>query len=177
MKKTLMPLALLVIAVCVMWMGQARAEMVRELVTISNLTPIPLEGVGVVTGLAGTGDKNPAALLLVREYLSNMGYDIELSNMALGSVAMVRVSGHMVPNLRPGEFFDVTVTTFYDATSLQGGELLLADLRDSADDIAARAHGSGDRGRQPAPARHHPGGAGQRRAAGGELPVGAGHER
>lgn len=131
---------LLLLAFCLFAAGVAKAEMVRELVTLQGATPIPLEGIGIVTGLANTGDKKEAALALLRKYMGNSNYDFDISSLATGNIAIVRVKGELPPFSRPGQKFAVTVTSIGDAKSLEGGELLSCDLF-SGRELMARATG------------------------------------
>lgn len=120
--------------------GQARAEMIRELVTLQGAVPVSLEGIGIVTGLSNTGDKSKAAQELLREYLSNNNLNFEASSLAVGNIALVRVSAEMPPFSRPGQKLPVYVSSIGDAKSLQGGVLLQCDLMDG-NTLVARANG------------------------------------
>lgn len=122
--------------------GRAEAAMIRELVTLHGAVPLPLEGVGIVTGLAGTGDKGRAAQELLREYLSNNNMNFETTSLALGNIAIVKVTAEVPPFSRPGQRFPVYVSSFGDAKSLAGGVLMQCDLKDGhSDDPVARASG------------------------------------
>lgn len=134
---------LILCGLCLALSGAARAEMIRELVVIQNAIPVPLEGIGIVTGLSNTGDKSVAALNLLREYMSNKNFDFDLSSLATGNIALVRVSAELPPFSRPGQKFDVTVTSISDAKSLAGGELLACDLFVNAGDEYATARATG----------------------------------
>lgn len=130
----------LALVLCLAVAGTARAEMVRDLVTLQGATPIPLEGIGIVTGLANSGDKKEAALALLRKYMGNSNYDFDISSLATGNIAIVRVKGELPPFSRPGQKFPITVTSIGDAKSLEGGELLSCDLF-SGRELMARATG------------------------------------
>lgn len=130
MKKKLLANMLVVCAVCLAVSGMARAEAIRELVSIHGAPPVALEGIGIVTGLSNTGDKGQAALSLLREYMGNNDLNFDSSSLATGNIALVRVSGEMPAFSRPGQKFNVTVTSMSDAKSLAGGELLLCNLYD-----------------------------------------------
>ena len=119
----------------------ARAEAVRELVTIQGAPPIQLEGLGIVTGLPGTGDKKDAALEMFRKYLSNINHDFDAKNLSLGNIAVVRVTAEMPAFSRPGQKFAVSVTSVGDAKNLTGGELLGTDLFGGDGELYARATG------------------------------------
>lgn len=130
----------LILSFCLFISGYARAEMVRDIVTLQGATPIPLEGIGIVTGLANTGDKKDASLTLLRKYMSNSNYDFDVTSLATGNIAIVRVKGELPPFSRPGQKFPITVTSIGDAKSLEGGELLSCDLF-SGKELMARATG------------------------------------
>ncbi len=120
--------------------GSARAELVRDLVTLHHAPAIPLEGIGIVTGLANTGDKREAALTLLRKYMGNSNFDFDIASLATGNIAIVRVKAEMPAFSRPGQVFPVSVTSIGDAKSLEGGELLSCDLF-SGQELMARATG------------------------------------
>lgn len=103
--------------------GTAQAETIRDLVRVKGDVPVPIEGYGIVTGLANTGDKSPAAIKQLRDVMDASGNNIDLSSLVAGTVALVRVSAEMPPYSRPGSTYPVTVTVVNDAKSLAGGEL------------------------------------------------------
>ncbi len=135
-------LSLVVVLAALATAGTARAEMIRELVTLHNAVPIPLEGIGIVTGLSGTGDKKEAAQQLLREYLGNNNFNFDANSLSLENIAIVRVTAEMPPFLRPGQKFPVYVSSIGNAKSLAGGELLQCDLFDGfGDQPVARSTG------------------------------------
>ncbi len=122
--------------------GAARAENVRELVVIQGAVPIPLEGIGIVTGLASTGERSEAALQLLRKFLSNNNFDFDPSSLTTGNIALVRVNAELPPFSRPGQKFAVGVSSINGAKSLVGGVLLACDLFDGySEGPVARATG------------------------------------
>jgi hypothetical protein len=107
---------------------------------VADLGPKYVGGVGIVTGLDGTGgdspkDENRAALQKYLEQYSShfhvQGGPPSLSEiMRSGSAALVIVSGEIPPGTRPGERFDVEVSLPHGskATSLRGGVLARCNL-------------------------------------------------
>ena len=101
---------------------------------VADVGPKYVGGVGIVTGLDGTGgdspkDENRAAL---EKYLLQYASKYHLQRtptigeiMNSGSAALVIVSGEIPPGTRPGERFDVEVflPRGSKATSLRGGVL------------------------------------------------------
>ncbi len=130
----------LVVMAIVLTAGTARAEFVRDLVTLQQAPEIPISGVGIVTGLAGTGDKKDAAQVLMKKYLDNINFNFDSSALSGDNIAFVRVNAVIPPFSRPGQTFPVTVTAMGNAKSIEGGELVDCDLFDG-NNIMARANG------------------------------------
>jgi flagellar P-ring protein precursor FlgI len=108
--------------------GPAGAAVVRELVDIQNAVSVTLRGIGIVTGLANTGDSKGAALEVYRKYMRTHDLDFDVGSLATGNIALVNVTAELPPFIRPGQRFPVTVTATNGAKSLVGGELLDCDL-------------------------------------------------
>lgn len=90
-----------------------------------------LIGIGIVTGLAGTGDSPRSRA--TRQSLSNLmsNFDLTVPSDQINSrnVAAVSVFASLPPVARPGDRVDVIVTSIGDARSLAGGSLLLTSLK------------------------------------------------
>jgi flagellar P-ring protein FlgI len=87
-------------------------------------------GVGLVTGLAGTGDSINAAKQLLSNYLLTRNIKIDLQALATKNIAIVQVEASLPAGIKPGQRVDVTVSAIGDSTSLQGGSLLFTELAD-----------------------------------------------
>ncbi|MDR0362310.1 MAG: flagellar basal body P-ring protein FlgI [Planctomycetota bacterium] len=119
----------------------ARAESVKDLVTVNEMIPVQVEGVGIVTGLPKTGDKSKATLEMLRKFLSENNENFDAKDLASGNIALVSVFAELQPFGRPGQRFPVTVTSIGDATDLNGGELRVCQLRTGKGDVYALASG------------------------------------
>lgn len=128
---------------------ERRAELdVREMVDFANATTARLVGVGLVTGLPGTGDTagQSAVTRPIVEALRSQGIPIQTADELerAKSAALVWISAE-IPNTggRVGDRFDITVTAAVNATSLAGGRLLIAPLRGHlpGDPVVAFAEG------------------------------------
>ena len=100
---------------------------VGEYCEVADVGPKMVGGIGIVTGLDGTGgdspkDENRAAL---EKYLRQRGATSINEIFNSGSAALVIVSGAVPPGARVGERFDVEVSLprGSKATSLRGGVL------------------------------------------------------
>ena len=89
-----------------------------------------LVGVGVVTGLSGTGDspRNEAAQQSLRNVLARLGLTLSPEQIQSRNVAVVTVTATLPPTANVGDRMDVTVTSIGDARSLAGGTLLMTPL-------------------------------------------------
>lgn len=98
-------------------------------VPIRNLTRLhgsmrnTLTGIGLVTGLRGTGSADEATRQATANFVRNFGLNITSKDLTSGSVALVSVSADLPAFAHTGMEIDVTVKTIGDATSLEGGVL------------------------------------------------------
>jgi len=104
----------------------------EHLCTIQGQQEVRLTGIGLVTGLPGTGDgtKSLPTIRALRSALTRMNQpvlEVDLKNA--DSVAMVMIEA-TIPRtgLRRGQKIDCTVSTMLGAKSLRGGRLLSAPL-------------------------------------------------
>ncbi len=109
----------------------AVATRIKELVSIEGIRDNPLIGYGLVVGLSGTGDRRqtvfPAQTLA--NMLQRMGVTVAPDAIRVQNTAAVMVTATLPPFARPGIRVDATVAAMGDATSLQGGVLLMTSLR------------------------------------------------
>lgn len=122
----------------------AAGPRIKDIVDIENVRPNQLIGYGLVVGLAGTGDKirnAPFTEESMQAMLERMGVNIRASTMKTQNVAAVSVTATMPPFARTGSQIDVQVSALGDATSLQGGTLLITGLKGMDGQIYAVAQG------------------------------------
>ncbi len=120
---------------------------IKDIVSIENGNRISLIGYGLVVGLAGTGDR-PAGRrgsIFTVQSISNMlerfGITVPRKDLRTRNVAAVMVTAQIPPFSHVGAKFDVIVSSLGDATSLEGGVLLMTPLRDGNGNIYAMAQG------------------------------------
>ncbi len=87
-------------------------------------------GIGLVTGLAGTGDSVESARRLLSNLLLTRNINLDLGSLSSKNIAVVQVEATLPAGIKPGRRVDVTVSAIGDATSLQGGLLTLTELSD-----------------------------------------------
>lgn len=123
----------------------AQARPLTDLVDIQGLRDNQLIGYGLVVGLAGTGDRNQVRF--TSQSMTNMlkQFGVQLpSNIdpKLRNVAAVSVHANLSSVASAGQKIDVTVSSIGDASSLEGGTLLLTPLYGVNGQIYAMAQGS-----------------------------------
>jgi flagellar P-ring protein FlgI len=104
---------------------------IKDVANISGLEDVQLFGYGLVVGLDGTGDKTQTVFTAqtVVNMLKNMGINLPDQHLRLRNVAAVMVTSSLTPFKRKGTKFDVTISSMGDATSLEGGTLILTPLQ------------------------------------------------
>jgi len=123
--------------------GTASAVRLKDLATVSGVRDNPLVGYGMVIGLAGSGDKTGTGFTnqSLASMLNKLGVTLDPDAMKVKNVASVMVTAALPPFARPGQELDVTVSSLGDATSLQGGTLLMTPLRAANGQVYAVAQG------------------------------------
>lgn len=118
---------------------------VKDIATLQSSRDNQLVGYGLVIGLQGTGDglrNSPFTEQSMRAMLENLGISTEGGQSRARNVAAVIVTANLPPFVLPGTRIDVTVSSMGDATSLQGGTLIMTPLRAPDGEIYAVAQGS-----------------------------------
>lgn len=113
--------------------GAASQEVrIKDITDIQGIRDNQLTGVGLVTGLNGTGDSTAATRTALVNVLRKNNLNVDASEIALGNVALVLVTATLPPYARCGNRIDITVTSIGDAESLYGGTLLQTPLHGAA---------------------------------------------
>ncbi len=137
---------LVVVATCAGLSGAQAQETsrIKDLAILEGTTEEPLVGYGLVVGLNGTGDSysventaNSIATLLEKLDVTISPRDLKARN-----VAAVIVTGTLDPNINVGGRVDVKVNSLNDATSLEGGHLVMTPLSAADGTLCVLAQGS-----------------------------------
>ncbi|NLP03401.1 MAG: flagellar basal body P-ring protein FlgI [Fibrobacter sp.] len=136
-------LGVLLILAAVSSLSAQQAVRVKDVASLTGLEDIQLFGYGLVVGLAGTGDRNQTIFTeqTISNMLKNMGIELPEKHMRVRNVAAVMVTGTLTPFKRKGTRFDITVSSMGDATSLEGGTLILTPIQGPDGQIYASAQG------------------------------------
>jgi flagellar P-ring protein precursor FlgI len=88
------------VAACTLICGVGQAERIKDIVDIQGLRGNPLSGVGLVIGLAGTGDTTLLSRQMLTNLLRDSGLVLTPSNLTGGNVAVVWVTAELGPFAR-----------------------------------------------------------------------------
>lgn len=117
---------------------------VKDIARVLGVRGNQLFGIGLVTGLAGTGD-NATSVTFTAQAISNMleraGIPTDPAKIKVKNFALVMVTADLPPFAREGDTLDVTVSAMGDAKSLQGGVLIMTPLKAANGKIYAVAQG------------------------------------
>jgi flagellar P-ring protein precursor FlgI len=121
--------------------GIGRCERIKDIVDIQGLRSNPLTGVGLVIGLAGTGDTTQLSRQMLTNLLRDSGLVLNPTDLTGGNIAVVWVTAELGPFAREGSLIDVDASAIGDAKSLQGGKLLPTPLKGLDGQVYAVAGG------------------------------------
>ncbi|MGA3039997.1 MAG: flagellar basal body P-ring protein FlgI [Bryobacteraceae bacterium] len=120
------------------------ATRLKDLAGIEGVRDNQLIGYGLVVGLAGKGDTqqtlfSPQSLA---NMLERMGVSVPGATLRTKDMAAVMITATLPPFAQTGIRLDVTAAAIGDATTLQGGVLLLAPLKAADGQVYAVAQGA-----------------------------------
>ncbi len=117
---------------------------IKDIAYVNGVRPNVLIGYGLVVGLKRTGDK--VQTIFTTQTLSNMlekmGVIVDPKATKINNVAAVMVTAELPAFSRVGNRIDVTVSSMGDASSLEGGVLLMTPLRGGDGQTYAVAQGA-----------------------------------
>ena len=116
---------------------------IADLVAVRGQEENVVQGIGIVIGLAGTGDKANAARQALLNLLRVQNINLSLQAVNAANAAIVMVTAKLPPGIKPGQKIDVQASSIYDCESLVGGTLVMAELTDmSGTTVYVTASGS-----------------------------------
>jgi flagellar P-ring protein precursor FlgI len=122
----------------------AAVSRIKDIADFEGVRENQLVGYGIVVGLNGTGDDLENAVF-TRESLIGMlerlGVNARDEDLETENVAAVMVTATLPPFARQGTEIDVTISALGDATSLQGGTLLVTPMVGADGEVYAVAQG------------------------------------
>lgn len=122
----------------------AKTSRIKDIVNIEGVRDNQLIGYGLVVGLNGTGDSlnnSPFTEQSLVAMLERLGVSVRGQNMNTGNVAAVMVTATLPPFTNQGSRIDINISALGDASSLQGGTLLVTPLLAADGEVYAVAQG------------------------------------
>ncbi|MEK7413908.1 MAG: flagellar basal body P-ring protein FlgI [Planctomycetota bacterium] len=114
---------------CCAVLGAADAGVrLKDLCTVDGVRDNQLNGIGIVVGLSGTGDKSPATRRILRQVLARKNQSLSESDLDSRNVAMVALTADIPSFSKAGTRLHCQVSCIGDASSLKGGVLLQTPL-------------------------------------------------
>lgn len=122
----------------------AHGARLKDLADVEGVRGNQLVGYGIVVGLQGTGDRQGALFTgqSVANMLERLGIRVDADELSkLANVAAVMATAELPPFSRPGSKIDVTLSSLGDASTLQGGVLVMTPLKGADGKVYAVAQG------------------------------------
>jgi len=139
-KKILAALIIIVFSGSLVWADSVR---IKDIASFQNDRQIDLIGYGLIIGLDGTGDGSSTRFTVqsLVNMMERMGLTVDAKQVKVKNVAAVMVTGKISSSNNTGSRIDVTVSSVGDASSLQGGTLLMTPMSSLDGTVYAVAQG------------------------------------
>lgn len=117
-------------------LGQAEVR-IKDITSVEGVRVNQIVGMGLVTGLSGTGSKSPVTRQYAVNFMQRFGMRVEPAirmqlqtdtTQKTNNLSVVTVTANLPAFARRGSRLDVMVSTFDDASSLEGGQLIMTPL-------------------------------------------------
>jgi flagellar P-ring protein FlgI len=121
----------------------AQGVLLKDIANVQGVTSNQLIGYGIVTGLNQTGDSTSVLFTskTIQNILQTFGLSTNSTDVRTRDVAAVMVTAKLPPFAHSGDNADVLVSALGDSTTLQGGTLMLTELRGANNLVYATAQG------------------------------------
>ena len=117
-------------------------QTIKDISNIVGIRENQLIGHGLVVGLAGTGDKSQFTMQSLQNLLRNSYIKIPASSIKSKNIATVMVTAVLPAFARQGDKLKLNISSIGDAKSIDGGQLLLTQLKGVDGKVYALAQGS-----------------------------------
>ncbi|MEA3297790.1 MAG: flagellar basal body P-ring protein FlgI, partial [candidate division Zixibacteria bacterium] len=128
-----------------LWQSVDAAKVrIKDICAFQNSQEVDLIGYGLIIGLDGSGDGNGTQFTIqsLTNMMERMGLTVDAGKVKVKNVAAVMVTGKISSHQSDGTYFDVTVSSVGDASSLQGGTLLMTPMTGLDGTVRAIAQGA-----------------------------------
>jgi len=121
----------------------AQGVLLKDIANVQGVTANQLIGYGIVVGLNQTGDSTSVLFTskTIQNILQTFGLSTQSTDVRTRDVAAVLVTAKLPAFAHSGDNADVLVSALGDSTTLQGGTLVLTELRGPNNLVYATAQG------------------------------------
>ncbi len=116
---------------------------IKDIAKIHTDNELDLIGYGLIIGLDGTGDGKGTQFTMqsLANMMERMGLTVSADKLKVKNDAAVIVTARLSSNFSIGDRIDITLSSIGDASSLQGGILLMTQLSSSDGEVYVLAQG------------------------------------
>lgn len=127
-----------------LFLGFLWGEKIGDIANVIGVRDNQLIGYGLVVGLSGTGDRGGSKFTMqsVANMLENMNIKVSAEDIRSRNVAAVMITANLPPFARQGDRLDIQISSIGDASSIQGGVLVMTPLSAVDGNIYAMAQGN-----------------------------------
>ncbi|MEA3314506.1 MAG: flagellar basal body P-ring protein FlgI [Campylobacterota bacterium] len=118
------------------------SQTIKDISNIVGIRENQLIGYGLIVGLNKTGDGGDTTKQSLQNLLRNSYIKVNIDQIKSKNIASVMVTAILPPFARQGDKIKVKVSSIGDAKSINGGELLLTQLKAVDGKVYALAQGS-----------------------------------
>jgi len=105
------------------------SQTIKDISNIVGIRENQLLGYGLLVGLPGTGDKSQFTMQSLQNLLRNSYVKIPASSIKSKNIAAVMVTASLPPFARQGDKLKLKISSIGDAKSIEGGQLLITQLK------------------------------------------------
>jgi flagellar P-ring protein precursor FlgI len=136
-------MALLTLIIALSAPVDAAKVRIKDICAFQHSRELDLVGYGLVVGLDGTGDGTGTRFTVqsLVNMMERMGLTVKPEEVKVKNVAAVMVTGKITSEMTEGTYFDISVSSVGDASSLAGGTLLMTPLTGLDGTVRAVAQG------------------------------------
>ena len=117
-------------------------QTIKDIANVVGIRENQLIGHGLIVGLPGTGDKSQFTMQSLQNLLRNSYIKIPASSIKSKNIATVMVTAVLPPFARQGDKIKLKISSIGDAKSIDGGQLLLTQLKGVDGKVYALAQGT-----------------------------------
>lgn len=138
-----MAISLFLLSIMIPVAAEAGKVRVKDICSFQDKQEIDLIGYGLVIGLDGTGDGTGAQFTAqsMTNMMERLGVTVDQKKLKVKNVAAVLVTARLSSQQTVGAYFDVSISSIGDASSLQGGTLVMTPLSGPDGQVRGTAQG------------------------------------